>query len=82
MDVTLGDFNLHIDELLIDGLLAADLIIITEYFNFQQHVSGPAHIIIPTFHDTFLSSFDFQSIQVQEQLWNKILSNGNMFVLG
>lgn len=39
---------------------AADRIIITEYFNF--------HIMGPTFHDTFLSSFNFQSIQVQEQL--------------
>ncbi len=37
----IGDFNLHIDK--VSCNMAADLLSITDSFNFTQHVSGPTH---------------------------------------
>ena len=38
----IGDFNLHIDDSTCNT--AADLLSITDSFNFTQHVTGPTHI--------------------------------------
>lgn len=43
----LGDINLHIDDA---SCKAAELLTITDAFNFKQHVSGPTHLDLRCWH--------------------------------